>query len=472
MIRERSVKIIATLGPKTEDIDSIERLYKSGVDVFRLNFSHGSHEEQAQRVKNIREIEKKFNRPMAILADMQGPKLRLGQFVNDEADITTGDTFLLDQDSKPGDATRVCVPHPEIFQSVKKGTKLLIDDGKVSLQVTENSGKVITTKVIVGGKVSNNKGLNVPNALLNMSALTPKDHKDLKAALKMGVDWIALSFVQRVEDVIEAREIIGDKASIISKIEKVSAVENLDAIIEESDAIMIARGDLGVELPAEQVPAIQKRSIRMGRRQSKPVVVATQMLDSMIHLPTPTRAEASDVANAVYDGADAVMLSAETTVGAYPFETVSMMDRIIKQVEKDPYYHRQLDELEIETSINTADAVSMGANEIAKKLNAKVIIAYTETGASALRVSHQRPNVKILALSPSIKIARRMNLVWGVHPDTITQVDQFSALINQAKRYVPDKGFAKKGDYVIIVAGVPVGMKGSTNTIRVTKIKH
>ncbi len=471
MIRKRSVKIIATLGPKTEDLASIEKLYKTGVDVFRLNFSHGSHEEQAQRVKNVREIEKKFNRPIAVLADMQGPKLRLATFTNGSATIKTGDTFLLDQDKKPGDHTRVCVPHPEIFSSVTPGTRLLIDDGKVSLEVEANNGKQIATKVVVGGVVSDKKGLNVPNAILKMSALTAKDHEDLRAALDMGVDWVALSFVQRVEDVLEAREIIGTRAAIISKIEKVSAVENLDAIIDESDAIMIARGDLGVELPAEHVPAIQKRSIRMARRKSTPVVVATQMLDSMINLPTPTRAEASDVANAVYDGADAIMLSAETTVGAYPNEAVSMMDRIIKQVEQDPYYHRQLDELQTEVTIGTAEAISFGANEIAKALGAKVIVAYTETGASARRVSYLRPNVTILALSPSMDIARRMNLIWGVYPDTIPQVSQFSTLINQAKRYIPDNGFAQKGDYAVIVAGVPVGMKGSTNTIRVTKIK-
>ncbi len=472
MKRERSVKIIATLGPKTESIEAIEELYKTGVDVFRLNFSHGDHAEQAARVKNIRALEKKFNRPMTVLADMQGPKLRLSTFAKGSAEIQTGDTFVLDQTGKPGDNTRVTVPHPEIFDSVTPGTRLLIDDGKVALEVTHNNGKEITTQVVVGGTVSDKKGLNVPNAMLNMSALTQKDHEDLVAALDMDVDWIALSFVQRVEDVLEAREIVGNRASIISKIEKVSAVEQLDGIIDESDAIMIARGDLGVELPAEQVPAIQKRSIRMARRKSTPVVVATQMLDSMVNLPTPTRAEASDVANAVYDGADAVMLSAETTVGDYPVETVSMMDRIIKQVEQDPYYHRQLDELELAGEPRTAEAITMGATEIAKKLDAKVIVAYTESGTSALRVSHNRPDVTILALSPSAQIARRMNLVWGVYPDVIGQVSQFSALINQAKRYIPDHGFGQKGDYAVIVAGVPVGMKGSTNTIRVTKIKE
>ncbi len=472
MIRNRSVKIIATVGPETEDLKSIEKLYETGVDVFRLNFSHGSHKEHAQRVKNIRAAEKKFNRPIAILADMQGPKLRLATFAKGSAEIKTGDTFILDQKDEPGDSTRVKVPHPEIFDSVTPGTRLLVDDGKLAFEVVENSGDKITTKILVGGTISDKKGLNVPNAILKMSALTPKDHEDLVAALEMGVDWIALSFVQRVEDVLEAREIIGNRASIISKIEKISAVDNLDAIIDESDAIMIARGDLGVELPAEQVPAIQKRSIRIARRKSTPVVVATQMLDSMINLPTPTRAEASDVANAVYDGADAVMLSAETTVGKYPIETVSIMDRIIQQVEKDPYYHKQLDQLQVEGELRTADAISSGANAIANALGAKVIVAYTESGASANRVSHMRPNVKILALSPSVDIARRMNLVWGVYPDTIPQIHQFSALINQAKRYIPDHGFAQKGDYAVIVAGVPVGMKGSTNTIRVTRIKE
>ncbi|MFV0431003.1 MAG: pyruvate kinase [Alphaproteobacteria bacterium] len=470
-MRDRKVKIIATLGPETESLEDIERLFLAGTDVFRLNFSHADHETHKGRYDNIRKVEEKYQQPIAILADLQGPKLRVGTFANEKELLKEGETFRLDLVDKPGDATRAYLPHPQIFEAMEKGTELLVDDGKVKLVVTDFGKDWADTRVEVGGFISDRKGVNVPNAVLKISALTEKDRKDLDFALSLGVDWIALSFVQRAEDVAEAREIIGDRAWIISKLEKPSAIENLHAIVELTDACMVARGDLGVEIPAEQVPAIQKRVIRACRKAGKPVVVATQMLDSMINTPTPTRAEASDVANAVYDGADAVMLSGETTIGKYPFITVEMMSKIIKQVESDPYYEKLARLLDQEAETTIGDAVAAASTRISHILGSRAIVSFTDTGSTTLRVARERPRTRIVSASTRLETARRLNLVWGVTPVTCELVDSFSAIVEQGLDITKEKDITVKGDKIVVVAGVPIGTPGSTNSLRIVEVE-
>lgn len=469
-MRDRKVKIIATLGPETEDLDSIERLYLAGADVFRLNFSHADHAVHKGRCDNIRKIEEKYNEPIAILADLQGPKLRVGTFANEKELLKEGETFRLDLLDEPGTSKRVQLPHTQIFEAMEKGTELLVDDGKVKLVVTDHGKDWADTRVEVGGFISDRKGVNVPNAVLNISALTAKDRADLDFALELGVDWVALSFVQRPEDVAEAKKIIGDKAWIISKLEKPSAIEHLKGIVELTDACMVARGDLGVEVPAERVPAIQKKVIRACRKAGKPVVVATQMLDSMIHTPTPTRAEASDVANAVYDGADAVMLSGETTIGKYPFITVEMMSKIIKQVEADPYYDKLSRLLDQEAEPSIGDAVAAAATRISHILGGKAIVSFTDTGSTTLRVSRERPRTRIISGSIRIETARRLNLVWGVTPVTCEYAETFAAMVEQSMNIVEKRNIVHKGDKVVVVAGVPIGTPGSTNSLRIVEV--
>ncbi len=470
MIRNRKVKIIATLGPVTETEEEISKLFEAGADVFRLNFSHADHDTHKSRYETIRKLEKKYNRPIAILADLQGPKLRVGQFKNGEALLSEGEIFRFDLDDALGTDKRVNLPHPQIFEAIEVGTELLIDDGRLKLVVEEFGDDWAEARVVVGGKISDRKGVNVPNAILNISALTKKDRADLKFALELGVDWIALSFVQKPEDVIEAKEIIGGRAAVISKLEKPSAIDYLDEIIKYTDAVMVARGDLGVEVPAQKVPEIQKRIIRKCRRAGKPVAVATQMLDSMISAPVPTRAEASDVANAVYDGADAVMLSGETTIGQYPFETVSMMSSIITEVEADPYYSRINDTFGVTPDRNIGDAVAAASAKIASVFDIKTIVSFTESGATTLRVARERPNMRIISASSSIETARMLCLVWGVHTAVIDPVKQFAEIVNLAEDYVKDNDFAKVGEHILTIAGVPVGVPGSTNSLRITKI--
>lgn len=472
MYRDRKAKILATLGPETESIEGIEKLFLAGADVFRLNFSHASHEEHKIRYDNIRAIEKKYNYPIAILADLQGPKLRVHKFAAGKVVLKEGQIFRLDMNKDElGTSERVCLPHSQIFESLEKGTELLVDDGKLKLVVEDFGKDWADTRVAVGGEISDNKGVNVPNAVLKISALTEKDRKDLDFALSIGVDWIALSFVQKPEDVAEAREIIGNKAWIISKIEKPSALDYLEEIASLSNACMVARGDLGVEIPAEKVPAAQKRIIRTCRRLRRPVVIATQMLDSMIHTPTPTRAEASDVANAIYDGADAVMLSGETTIGKYPFETVDMMSKIIKQVENDPFYHNIARLYDQEAEISVGGAVAAAATRISNILNSKAIVSFTASGTSALRVSRERPRIPIVSISPTATMARRLSLVWGLTPTIGEDSDTVQGVVNQGNEIVKAKGIAQEGDTIVVVAGVPRGAGALTNSIRVADVE-
>jgi pyruvate kinase len=468
--RSRKVRVLATLGPASATPEMIRQLIQSGADAFRLNMSHGTHEDHARRVEIIRALEKELERPTTILADLQGPKLRVGRFAGDKAELETGQSFILDRDDTPGDNRRVNLPHREIFEAVEPGTRLLVDDGKLVLRITDIGDDRLETQVEVGGTISNNKGLNVPDVVLPLAALTAKDRTDLNFALDQHVDWIALSFVQRPEDVAEARRLIAGRAALLAKIEKPAAIERLDGILELADAVMVARGDLGVELPPEQVPAFQKRIVESARRMGRPVVVATQMLESMITAPTPTRAEVSDVATAVYDGADAIMLSAESASGAWPVESVSMMNRIAISVEQDPSYAARVHFTETPADPTTNDAIAEAAGNIVKTVSAAAIVCFTISGSSARRIARERPSVPLLVLTPSIKTARRLGLLWGAHAVRTRDVGSFEEMVGKAKRMALRHGLAKGGDRIVVIAGVPFGTPGSTNVLHVVRI--
>lgn len=467
MTPDKKVKILATLGPAIDGIEDIRELVQAGVNIFRLNFSHGSHADHAQRYEWIRQIERELNYPLGILMDLQGPKLRVGTFAAGKVQLVRGQALRLDLDPTPGNAERVNLPHPEIITALEPGMDLLLDDGKLRLRVIAKHADAIETTVLNGGELSDRKGVNVPQAVLDLSPLTAKDRSDLSFGLELGVDWVALSFVQRPEDIREARTLIGDKAYLMAKIEKPSAVTQLREIAELSDAIMVARGDLGVEVPAESVPQIQKTIIGTCRQLGKPVVVATQMLESMRFSPAPTRAEVTDVANAVAEGADAVMLSAETASGEYPLEAVQMMSKIIRQVESGPDYQTQLDVSRPQAEATVSDAISCAIRRVCSILPVAVLVNYSESGSSTLRAARERPSVPILNLTPNLATARRLTLTWGVHSvvnDRLRQVDEVCAT---ALEIAQAQGLAKRGDTVVITTGVPFGQPGTTNSLRV-----
>lgn len=471
MKRLRNAKIIATLGPASSTRVRIEQLFKAGADVFRLNFSHGSHEDHQDRYDTIRSVEEETGRPIGIMLDLQGPKLRLGTFRDGSALLGMGRRFRLDLNvEEPGDVTRAPMPHPEIFEVLQPGMMLLLDDGKMRLKVLECGKDFAETEVMVDGVLSDRKGVNVPDAVLPLSAITEKDMKDLRFGLSMGVDWVALSFVQKADDIREARKLIGKKASIIAKLEKPSAIDDLEEIVELADAVMVARGDLGVELPPEEVPILQKRIISTARHHGKPVIVATQMLDSMVGAPAPTRAEASDVATAVYDGSDAVMLSAETAAGDYPVETVEIMDRIIKSVEGDPLYRSLRDADRTQPDETPSDAISAAARQVAETIKSKAIVAYTTTGSTTYRVARERPEVPIIGLTPKIETARKLALCWGVHSTVTPDASNFAEMVKGARNVAKGAKFADRGDTVVVTAGVPFGNPGKTNILRITNL--
>lgn len=469
--RRRRTKIIATLGPSSSTPEVLARLFQTGADVFRLNFSHGSHEDHAARIVMIRALEKKFDRPIGILADVQGPKLRVGRFGGGRVALQTGASFRLDLNPTPGDVTRVELPHPEIISAASIGTNLLLDDGKLRLRVTAVRPDHLMTEVVVGGPLSDRKGVNVPDMVLPIPALTEKDRADLAFALDHGVDFIGLSFVQRPEDVAEAKAIVAGRAWVMVKIEKPQALDNLDAILALADAVMVARGDLGVELPPEEVPLAQKRIVRAARARGLPVVVATQMLESMISAPAPTRAEASDVATAVFDGADAVMLSGETAAGQYPFEAVNIMDRIIARVEQDSGWRSMIEASRPEPEHSAADAIAAAARQVAHTIAASAICAFTASGSTALRAARERPEAPIIALTPAIATARRLAVVWGAHPVTVADAHSMSDTVTKAVRAAVAEGFAAHGSEIIVIAGVPFGQPGTTNALRVATVK-
>jgi pyruvate kinase len=466
MHRGRHAKIVATLGPASSSAEMIRRLFHAGVDVFRLNFSHGEHADHAERIRIIREVETETGRPIGIMADMQGPKLRVGTFAAGPVHLDAGANFRLDLDSEPGDARRVNLPHREIFEALQEDTDLLLDDGKIRLRVKDFGPDFAETVVVTGGELSNRKGVNVPGVVLGLSPLTDKDRQDMQFALDHGADWIALSFVQRPEDLAEARRLIAGRAALLTKFEKPSAIERLWELVEMSDACMVARGDLGVEMPPEEVPVQQKRLVRACRELGKRVIVATQMLDSMVKSPAPTRAEAQDVASAVYDGADAVMLSAETAAGAYPVESVEMMNRIICRVEADPVFQQLLEAQHERPDPTAADAITAAARHVADTVRASAIVTYTTSGSTTYRASRERPMAPILGLTANKKTARRLTLTWGVHTVETPDIETFGEMVDKACTIALEEGMAKEGQALVITAGIPFGTPGSTNVLR------
>jgi pyruvate kinase len=469
--RSRKVRILATLGPASNTPEMVRKLAEAGADAFRINMSHGTHKDHAKLIETIRALEKELDRPTTILADLQGPKLRVGKFEGDgSVELEKGQTFVFDRDPAPGTSKRVELPHREIFGGVEEGTRLLLDDGKLVQRVVSATADRIETIVEVGGRLSNNKGVNVPDVVLPLAALTDKDRADLVFALDQNVDWIALSFVQRPEDVAEARRLIAGRASLLAKIEKPAAVDRIDGILELADAVMVARGDLGVELPPQAVPPLQKMIVEAARRMGRPVVVATQMLESMIGSPSPTRAEVSDVATAVYDGADAVMLSAESASGQYPCEAVTMMNSIATSVEADPSHAERVHFTQTLPDPTTADAIAQAANTMVGTVGAAAIVCFTSSGSTARRLSRERPSVPLLVLTPSLRTARKLGILWGAHGVRTRDIANFEEMIAKAKRMALRHGVAKGGDRIIITAGVPFGTPGSTNVIHIVRL--
>ncbi len=467
MRRQRNVKIVATLGPASSDYAMIRRLFHAGADVFRLNMSHGTHEDQAARHAIIRQIEAETGRPIAILADLQGPKLRVGVFANGAADLEEGQRFRFDLDPTPGEGHRVNLPHPEIFAALVPGSTLLVNDGKIRLRVDDCGPGFADCTVTVGGTISNRKGVNVPDVVLPLAALSAKDRDDLEFACRLGVDWLALSFVQRPEDVIEAKRLAMGRAAVLSKIEKPAAVRAYDAILAVSDGIMVARGDLGVELPVHAVPPIQKQLVRGARAAAKPVIVATQMLESMIESPMPTRAEVSDVATAIYEGADAVMLSAESAAGRYPVEAVATMDSVAQSVESDPTYRDIIESSRRAKRQTVADGIVAAAREIAETTDIAAICCFSQSGRTVGLVARERPRVPIIALSPTPSAVRRMCLTWGTHCVLTEELERFKQAVVNAARAARDFGFADENQQIVVTAGVPFNVQGTTNILRV-----
>ncbi|MEO0567259.1 MAG: pyruvate kinase [Pseudomonadota bacterium] len=467
MRRHRNVKIVATLGPSSDNYETIKSLHQAGADVFRLNMSHGDHKSIKSKHEIIRQLEEELDSPIAILADLQGPKLRVGAFENGVENLVEGADFRLDLEDVPGTAERVNLPHPEIFQALTPGATLLVNDGKVRLQVTDCGPQFAKTKVITGGAISDRKGVNVPDVVLPLAALTEKDREDLEFACDLGVDWLALSFVQRPRDVIEASALVNGRAAIMVKVEKPSAVKDFDAILDEADGIMVARGDLGVELPVQNVPPLQKRMVRKCRAAAKPVIVATQMLESMIESPMPTRAEVSDVATAIYEGADAIMLSAESAAGEYPVEAVCTMDNVAKEVEDDPIYREIMEASRRAERTSVADGIVSAAREIAETTDIKAICCFSQSGTTALLTSRERPRVPILAMTNLLGTARRLALSWGVNCVMTPELSRFKQAVLNAAQAAREQGYAKADDQIVVTAGVPFNVPGTTNILRV-----
>jgi pyruvate kinase len=467
MRRLRRTKIVATLGPASSDPSVIASLFAAGADVFRINMSHTTHDRMRELVAAIRAVETEHARPIGILVDLQGPKLRVGRFADNPATLIKGSSFALDADPAPGDARRVHLPHAEIFGAIEPGHTLLLDDGKIRLVATEVDDKRIVTRVEVGGKLSDRKGVSLPDTMIPFSALAEKDRSDLEAALATDIDWVALSFIQRPEDIAEAKKITRGRAAVMAKIEKPQAVHRLGEIIDLADSLMVARGDLGVEMPLEKVPGVQKQMTRTGRHAGKPVVVATQMLESMINSPVPTRAEVSDVATAIFEGADAIMLSAESAAGEYPVEAVATMNRISEEVESDPLYRTILDAQRTEPEATGSDAIAAAARQIAETLDLSAVICWTSSGSTALRVARERPKSPIVAISPKLSTCRRLALIWGVHSIFAEDAHDLDDMVERACRLACKDGFANTGQRVIIVAGVPLGTPGATNMLRI-----
>jgi len=470
MFRQRQTKIVATVGPSSGTEETLAQLFEAGADVFRFNFSHGTHEEHAARYAIVHAIERQMGRPIGVFADLQGPKLRLGVFEEGEVYLKTGGAFRLDLGSSPGTVDRAPLPHPEVFEVLKPGASLLLDDGRVRLKVIDSGQDWVDTRVAVGGRLSDKKGVNLPDVVLARSPITEKDEADLKFALDLGFPMIALSFVQRPEDIVDAAKRIDGRARVIAKLEKPSAIRHLNPIVGLSDAIMVARGDLGVELPPEDVPSLQKRIIRTCRNAGRPVIVATQMLESMMNAPTPTRAEASDIANAVYEGADAVMLSGETAAGNYPVGAVTIMDRILRRTERDEPFAQMMDAGRTLPETTASDAISAAARSVAETIGATAIVTFTTTGSTTVRAARERPRMPILALTPDTAVAEVLTLSWGVRPITVPTLNDFEDVIETAKRIAQAQELVNSGDRLVVTAGLPLAMPGNTNALHIVDI--
>jgi pyruvate kinase len=470
MRRQRRTKIVATLGPASSEQAIIDKLFRAGADVFRINMSHTSHDRMRELLAAVRAVEQEQGRPIGVLVDLQGPKLRVGSFKDDAVTLAQGASFALDSDPSPGDATRVHLPHPEILSALEPGHTLLLDDGKIRLTTIENTATRALTRVEVGGRLTARKGVSLPDTTIPSSAMTAKDRSDLEAALEAGIDWVGLSFVQRPEDIAEAKKMTRGRAGVLAKIEKPQAVARIDEIMDFTDSIMVARGDLGVEMPLEKVPGIQKQLTRGARRAGKPVVVATQMLESMITSPVPTRAEVSDVATAVFEGADAVMLSAESAAGKYPVEAVATMNRIIEEVERDPTYDSIIHAQRTDPEATGADAIAAAARQIAETLDLSAVVCWTSSGSTALRVARERPKPPIVAISPNLATGRKLSLVWGVHCVVAEDAHDQDDMVDRASRLTFREGFARAGQRIIIVAGIPLGTPGATNMLRIAYV--
>jgi pyruvate kinase len=469
-MRNRFSKIVATIGPASAAPDNLKLLHEVGVDAFRLNFSHGSHEDHARAVKALRKIEKDSGNAIAIIADMQGPKLRVGPFKNGSIDLRYGDIVEIESGTELGEDGLIRLPHPELISALKPDSILKFDDGKLMVTITEAGKKRLKARVDVPGQLKDRKGVNVIGAVLPLSAMTDKDKVDMQFALEQKVDFIALSFVQTTQDVLDAREIIQDQAGLIVKFEKPSAVEDIEAILDLADAAMVARGDLGVELALEQVPVVQRKIIRAARAVGKPVIVATHMLESMIDAPTPTRAEASDVATAIYQGADAVMLSAETAVGRHPATAVAIMDRIIAAAESDPSYPDFYVRENLRPQATVNDAISQSVRGIAQVLNCKAVLGFTNTGSTVKRIARERPPCRIIGMTPKQRVASRMALTWGVRPVVMTDPTSFDEMLKVTQDVAKDQADAVPGDRIIISAGIPFGRPGTTDTLKIATI--
>ncbi|MBP2315909.1 pyruvate kinase [Azospirillum soli] len=470
MRRHRRAKIVATVGPASNTPEMLKKLFHAGVDTFRLNFSHGTHDDHAKVHAAIRALEAEVGRPIGILQDLQGPKIRVGTIRDGKITVTAGDTIRFVLSGSDGDQNSIPLPHPEIFAAIVPGHHLLIDDGRVRVSVTGLGDDWIEAKVIFGGTISNRKGVNLPGTVLDLSPLTTKDRADLAFGLELGVDWVALSFVQKPSDLLEARGLIGERAGLMAKIEKPSALDRIEDIIGLSDAVMVARGDLGVEIPHEEVPGRQKELVRACRLAVKPVIVATQMLDSMVAAPTPTRAEASDVATAIYDGADAVMLSAESASGAYPVEAVAMMDRIIRSTEQHKLYRSIIDASDPGEEQTAPHAVAAAAADLAEVIHSAAIVAFTSSGTTAARIARKRPAVPVLAITPDEKLSRRLCLLWGAHSVLSEDIHTYEEMVERATRIAQAEEFARPNDSMVVVAGIPFAQAGTTNNLRVVQV--
>lgn len=472
MTRSRNVKVVATLGPASSSYETIRALKSEGADVFRLNMSHGQHKDISELHATIRKVEADLGTPICILADLQGPKLRCGVFEDNGAMLVEGQSFRFDLDDTPGNAGRVQLPHPEIFEALAPGATLLVNDGLIRLTVESCSDQHADCRVVVGGRISDRKGVNVPDVVLPLAALSEKDRADLEFVCQLGVEWLALSFVQRAEDVEEARHLAQGRARVLSKIEKPAAVERFADILAVSDAIMVARGDLGVELPVQKVPAIQKQLVRACREAGKPVIVATQMLESMTSSPVPTRAEVSDVASAIYDGADAIMLSAESAAGQFPVSAVQMMNAVAEETEQDPGYRDSIEATRTPCKSTVSEAITSAAREIAETTELKTICCYTKSGSTAALAARERPRVPILALTPDPSVARWLGLVWGLSCAPVDPAIRFKGAVRAAVSAARNSGLADQDDRIAVTAGIPFNTAGTTNILRVVSMSE